>query len=195
MNDLIDEEESKKGFLALLRQSYLLGKLRSNIVSINLFFIFIIQEDEFIIGVFGKKKAGKSTFINKIFRDCETNNSYANSTIGLNLYTVKDTSNFAIIDSPGDTENDNYLEIFASKGYIYSKLLIYIMNEESDLDADSLRKNEKLNILINLRTKYKIPLLILLTNSDTFCDKVKKSDENWRKICKEHINNNKINLL
>ena len=69
------------------------------------------------------------------------------------------------------------------------------MNEESDLDADSLRKNEKLNILINLRTKYKIPLLILLTNSDTFCDKVKKSDENWRKICKEHINNNKINLL
>ena len=42
MNDLIDEEESKKGFLALLRQSYLLGKLRSNIVSINLFFIFII---------------------------------------------------------------------------------------------------------------------------------------------------------
>ena len=195
MNDLIDEEESKKGFLALLRQSYLLGKLRSNIVSINLFFIFIIQEDEFIIGVFGKKKAGKSTFINKIFRDCETNNSYANSTIGLNLYTVKDTSNFAIIDSPGDTENDNYLEKFASKGYIYSKLLIYIMNEESDLDADSLRKNEKLNILINLRTKYKIPLLILLTNSDTFCDKVKKSDENWRKICKEHINNNKINLL
>ena len=32
MNDLIDEEESKKGFLALLRQSYLLGELRSNIV-------------------------------------------------------------------------------------------------------------------------------------------------------------------
>ena len=35
MNDLINDEESKKGFLALLRQSFLLGKLRSEIVSIN----------------------------------------------------------------------------------------------------------------------------------------------------------------
>ena len=34
MNDLIVDEESKKGFLALVRQSYLLGKLRTNIVSI-----------------------------------------------------------------------------------------------------------------------------------------------------------------
>ena len=32
MNDYIKDEESKKGFLALLRQSYLLGKLRTNIV-------------------------------------------------------------------------------------------------------------------------------------------------------------------
>ena len=35
MNDLINDEESKKGFLALLRQSFLLGKLRSEIVSIT----------------------------------------------------------------------------------------------------------------------------------------------------------------
>ena len=34
VNELIDDNESKKGFLALVRQSYLLGKLRSNIVSI-----------------------------------------------------------------------------------------------------------------------------------------------------------------
>ena len=34
MNRLIDDEESKKGFLALLRQSYLIGKLRICIVSI-----------------------------------------------------------------------------------------------------------------------------------------------------------------
>ena len=33
INDNIIDEESKKGFLALLRQSFLLGKLRSNIVS------------------------------------------------------------------------------------------------------------------------------------------------------------------
>lgn len=34
MNDNIIDEESKKGFLGLLKQSYLLGKLRTNIVSI-----------------------------------------------------------------------------------------------------------------------------------------------------------------
>ena len=34
MEELINEEESKKGFLALVRQSYLIGQLRSNIVSI-----------------------------------------------------------------------------------------------------------------------------------------------------------------
>ena len=37
INDCINEEESKKGFLALLRQSYLLGKLRSDLVSIHQF--------------------------------------------------------------------------------------------------------------------------------------------------------------
>ena len=39
MNDFIDDEESKKGFMALLRQSFLIGKLRNEIVSIY-FFIF-----------------------------------------------------------------------------------------------------------------------------------------------------------
>ena len=35
----IVDEESKKGFLALVRQSYLLGKLRTNIVSIFILFL------------------------------------------------------------------------------------------------------------------------------------------------------------
>ncbi len=42
MNNLIDDEESKKGFLALVRQSYLLGKLRAFIVSIFILFFLII---------------------------------------------------------------------------------------------------------------------------------------------------------
>ena len=42
MNDLIYDEESKKGFLALLRQSYLLGKLRTNVVSNYYNIIFFI---------------------------------------------------------------------------------------------------------------------------------------------------------
>jgi hypothetical protein len=33
MNDCIDDIESKKGFLALIKQSYLLGKFRTNVVS------------------------------------------------------------------------------------------------------------------------------------------------------------------
>ena len=37
INDNIYDEEGKKGFLALLKQSYLIGKLRSNIVSIFYF--------------------------------------------------------------------------------------------------------------------------------------------------------------
>ena len=42
MNNCIEDEESKKGFLALLRQSYLLGELRTNIVRIYfLIFSFI----------------------------------------------------------------------------------------------------------------------------------------------------------
>ena len=44
MNDLIDDEESKKGFLALVRQSYLLGKLRANIVSIYTFLIIFYRK-------------------------------------------------------------------------------------------------------------------------------------------------------
>ena len=46
-----------------------------------------------------------------------------------------------------------------------------------------------------MRTKYKIPILILLTHSDDYCDKIKKADNNWKIICKEHIINNKQNLL
>lgn len=42
MNSLINNEESKKGFLALLRQSYLLGKLRCDIVRSNIFYFYII---------------------------------------------------------------------------------------------------------------------------------------------------------
>ena len=40
INFYIKDEESKKGFLALLRQSYLLGELRTNIVSIYFLILF-----------------------------------------------------------------------------------------------------------------------------------------------------------
>ena len=74
-------------------------------------------------------------------------------------------------------------------------MFIYLISEESILDADSIRNNNKLETLIKLRTKYKIPILILLTHSDDYCDKIKKADNNWKIICKEHIINNKQNLL
>lgn len=74
-------------------------------------------------------------------------------------------------------------------------MLVYVINEESTLDADSLRKNEKLKSLIELKLKYKFPFLILLSHSDTYCYKVKENEKEWEKICKVHINNNKKYLL
>lgn len=100
-----------------------------------------------------------------------------------------------MIDSPGDTENNQNIELFASKGYQYSKMLFYLMSEESLLDKNSIGNNEKLKDLIKLRTKSKIPLLILLTHSDTYCDKIKLENHDWKEISKTGINNNKTILL
>ena len=147
------------------------------------------------MGVFGKKKSGKSTFIKKIFEKCETNSGYDNSTIGINLYGFKDAKNFLILDSPGDTEINENLEKFISKGYKYSKIFVYIMSEEKILDADSLKNNTKLKYLIKTKLKYNIPLIVLLTHSDDYCDKVKKTNENWKIICKNHFTKNKSELL
>jgi hypothetical protein len=105
--------------------------------------------------------------------------------------------NFAIIDSPGDTENDQYLQFFASKGYIYSKMLIYFIDEGKLLDADAMRNNKNLEKLIELKINYKIPLLILLTHFDDYCDRIKKDVkcENWKENCKRTYEDNKNNLM
>ena len=55
VNESINEEESKKGFLALIRQSYLLGKLRTNIVSIY-FIILSIYRKKNILLVYLEKR-------------------------------------------------------------------------------------------------------------------------------------------
>ena len=112
--------------------------------------------------------------------------------MGLYLYTFEDIKNFAIIDSPGDNENNQNLEYFAEKGCQFSKMLIYIISEENIL---SLKDHRKLKELVKLRIKYKIPLLIILTNSDNYCNKVKQSSDEWKTICKKNINNNKEILI
>ena len=111
------------------------------------------------------------------------------------MYTIKGTENFAILDSPGDTENDKYLQFFSKKGYIYSKMLIYIMDERRGLDSDSIGNNENLKALLNLIKDYKIPLIILLTHSDNYCEEIKKTERDWKEICLKTINDNKSNLL
>ena len=111
------------------------------------------------------------------------------------MYTIKGTENFGILDSPGDTENDKYLQFFSKKGYTYSKMLIYIIDERSGLDSDSIGNNEKLKTLLNLRRDYKIPLLILLTHSDNYCEEVKNRENEWKETCKKTINDNKSNLI
>ena len=97
---------------------------------------------------------------------------------------------------PGETENNESLELFSSKGYYYTKMLVYIIAERKPLDTDYMRNNKKIKFLIKKRLEYKIPLLILLTHCDNYCDEVKKTDINWKKTCKDHINNNnKTSLL
>ena len=99
------------------------------------------------------------------------------------------------MDSPGDTEFPKSLKDYSSKGYQYSKILIYIMSEEKTLDADSLKNNENLEKLIESLARYKIPLFILLTYSDKYCIKIKEDNNDWKNMCKEHLDNNKKNLI
>lgn len=63
MNDLIDDEESKKGFLALLKQSFLLGELRTNIVSL-FFYNFLKIIGKRIYYRYIREKKGRKIHIN-----------------------------------------------------------------------------------------------------------------------------------
>jgi len=78
-------------------------------------------------------------------------------------------------------------------------MLIYLIDERSNLNADVMRDNEKLKILIKLRLDYHIPLLILLTHSDNYCNEVKGQEgqdkKNWKEICIKTLQENKNNLL
>ena len=58
-----------------------------------------------------------------------------------------------------------------------------------------MANNPKLKKLIKLKTKYKIPLLILLTHCDNYCYEIKKADKNWKNIFKNDIAKNKIYLI
>ena len=56
-------------------------------------------------------------------------------------------------------------------------MIIYIISEIVVLNANSTRNNNRLKNIIEISSKYKIPLLILLTHSDSYCKDVKSSDE------------------
>ena len=63
------------------------------------------------------------------------------------------------------------------------------------MDNNSLGNNKKLEEIIKLRMSYRIPLLILLTHYDTYCEKIRRTENEWQDICKEHKNINDQNLL
>ena len=58
-----------------------------------------------------------------------------------------------------------------------------------------MKNNTKLETLIKLKLDYKIPLLILLTHFDNYCDEIKKTEPDWKNICKESLEKNKEDLL
>jgi hypothetical protein len=114
----------------------------------------------------------------------------------LNLYIPKNNNNLLLLDSPGDTEIRDKLALFALHGYEYSKMIFYIISEETVLDLDNMEKNDNLKYILHLKIKYKLPLIILLTHSDDYCHKVKATEPNkWKNICKTQLRNNKKNLL
>ena len=105
--------------------------------------------------------------------------------MGLNLYKIKDIDNFAIIDSPGNDEIRGALKLFASKGYLYSKIFIYLIKENDEFTS-KIKDNKILKELIKLRNKFKIQLLVLLTYFDSYCENVKKNHkDNWKEILKK----------
>ena len=57
------------------------------------------------------------------------------------MYTIKGTENFAVFDSPGDTENYKNLQFFSKKGYIYSKV------GQMLIEMSSLLKNSIVNVV------------------------------------------------
>ena len=56
VNEYINGNESKKGFLALLKQSFLLGKLRTYIVSIYTFIFLFYRKKNLLLAYLEKKK-------------------------------------------------------------------------------------------------------------------------------------------
>ena len=74
-------------------------------------------------------------------------------------------------------------------------MFVYLIKEDSKLDRDALKNNKKLQNLIQLRVKYKISLLILLTQSNIYCTKIKRDDKDWKKNWKIAIETNKTTLL
>ena len=58
-----------------------------------------------------------------------------------------------------------------------------------------MKNNQKLETLIKLRLQYKIPILILLTHFDNYCDEIKKTEKDWKEICNDNLYKNKKDLL
>ena len=84
---------------------------------------------------------------------------------------------------------------FSKKGYELSKMFVYMISELDAIDSRDMENNNNLKTILNLKAKYKISMIILLTHSDIFCEKIKKQDKNWKETCKKNLNNNKKQLL
>ena len=74
-------------------------------------------------------------------------------------------------------------------------MIFYIINEDKILDSDDMDNNDNLKYILHLKVKYKLPLIILLTHSDDFCNKTKNVDKNWKEVCKSQFEKNENDLL
>ena len=99
------------------------------------------------------------------------------------------------MEYPGETEINEYWYYYLRESYRYSKSLIYLIDESREIDSDILRNNKSLEKIIELKLKYNMPILILLTQVDIYLEIVKRNENDWKNICKKKINNNKNILL
>ena len=84
---------------------------------------------------------------------------------------------------------------FSQKGYTLSKTIIYMISEVDMIDSRDMENNKNLKAILHLKKTFNIPLVILLTHSDIFCEKIKRVSKDWKNSCSLLLNKNKKNLL
>ena len=148
------DSDIKKNLVQCVKQVKYIGALRTTI------------EEEFTIGVFGKKNSGKSTVLKTLFKGCEgVGSGTFQSTIGLDMYSSE--NGLKLLDCPGSTESNETISGYNKIGYKYIKMIIYVVETPSTINAETdPQKDICLKEAIELKKANNIPMVIFFTKLD-----------------------------